>query len=83
MTELERMLEKIPEPMRSALRDQEPAFAAEMARDYLDADAASQGDILDFFRSDGPRMVDEARAKHEDGTPTSDELERWAGLGDA
>lgn len=77
MTELERLLEKIPEPMRSDLREQDPVFAAEIARDYLAASPESQADMLAFFESDGPRRVGEAKQREEDGTPTSGDLERW------
>lgn len=50
-----------------------------MAKCYLDGDERERRDILDFFESDGPRKVHEARQKHEDGTPTSADLDEWLG----
>lgn len=66
------LFDKIPDgPMKDALRDQDPAFAEEMAQRWLDGDEATRADIEAFFESDGPRMVHEAKLKHEDGTPTT------------
>lgn len=75
--ELEALLAKIPEPMRSDLREQEPELAAEIACDYLAASPESQADMLAFFESEGPRRVSEAKQRDEDGTPTSSDLEGW------
>ena len=76
---LEELLLAIPEPMRSALHEQEPEFARECALDYLTAEPDGQADMLAFFESDGPKKVDQAKQKHEHGTPTSADLEEWLG----
>jgi hypothetical protein len=50
----------VPEPMRGALRAHPDAtFAADMARDWLEADDATRADFLAFFESDGPAKVDQ------------------------
>lgn len=77
MTDLERLLAEIPEPMRSDLAAQDPVFAAEIARDYLAASPDSRADMLAFFEGDGPRRVHEAQRRDEDGTPTSGDLDGW------
>lgn len=75
--ELHSMLAKVPESMRDALYVQEPHFAYEMARDYLNADRITQLDIAAFFDSDGPKVVHDLKVQHEDGTPTSHDLAGW------
>lgn len=80
MSALDVLLERVPEPMRSALREQEPDFAEELALDYCRASEAGKADILAFFESGGPRMVHEAKLKRQDGTPTSADLASQVGL---
>lgn len=60
--------------MKDALREQEPAFAEEMAKRYLDADPESRVDISAFFDSDGPRKIHEAKLRILDGIPTAADL---------
>lgn len=55
-----------PEPMRSALRAQ-GRLGLELARDWLEADELTQQDILAFFESDGPAVVDEVHEGLEGG----------------
>lgn len=76
--QLEALLAQIPEPMRSALREQDDEFAEEMALAYCSANDLAKADIMAFFESDGPRMVHESKLKIEDGTPTSDDLRRMS-----
>jgi hypothetical protein len=71
-------LSDLPDEMRDALADQKPEFVAEMIERWRVADEETRADILAFFESDGPRRVHEAKVKHEDGTPTSADLDAWA-----
>jgi hypothetical protein len=75
--DLDALIERLPEVMRGPFRDQDPIFAREMAVTFLDASDETKADIEAFFASDGPRRFREHKLKHEDGTPTSDELEGW------
>lgn len=61
--------------MRSALLFQSKDFADEMAQRYRDASEDDRLDMLAFFEGGGPRQVHEARLKHEDDIPTSQDLE--------
>lgn len=74
---LDDFLEQLPEAMRDALEGQEPEFAAELARAYLEADERTQADMFDFFERDGLRLVREAILLGFADVPTSAELERW------
>jgi len=79
---LRSILALLPEPMRAAVEAQESNFAGEMAQRYLLApDEETRADILAFFESDGPRKVHESKLKHNDGIPTSADLEAQFGEG--
>ena len=51
----------LPADMRAALLAMDdPEWAEEMARQYLDADEESRADIRAFFDSGGPEMIEDA-----------------------
>lgn len=78
---LESLFSQIPDgPMKDALRAQEPDFAEECLLAYLQGDEATQADIVAFFDSGGPEMVENVKQeiqRDEDGTPTARDLEGW------
>lgn len=47
----------------AALADEDPAFAAEMTQRYLEADGTTRADILSFFESGGPKMIQNANER--------------------
>lgn len=76
-----RVLALLPESMRGPLEAQAVAFFCRETVAYLNADESTRKDIAAFFESDGPRKVHEAKLQHEEGVPTSADLEKWASLG--
>ncbi len=73
------LMAQLPPKMRHAMEHQEPEFAMSMARDYLAGDEATRLDVAAFFDSDGPKVVHDLKVEHEDGTPTSHDLDGWLG----
>lgn len=78
---LEALFSQIPDgPMKDALRAQDEAFAEECLLAYFDGDAATRADIVAFFDSGGPEMVENVKQelkRDEDGTPTARDLDAW------
>ena len=64
--------------MVSALLKQDDTFAHEILDLYEATDDDARPDMLAFFDGDGPRRTGESKLKHEDGTPTSADLRKWA-----
>lgn len=73
-------VDRLPEGrMKDAIMSRPEHLAEEFARRYIEADPVSRMDILDFFASDGPKMVRESRLKVSDNVPTSDDLNKLFG----
>lgn len=77
------LLERLPEALSRALADQDDEFAEEMALAYLSASPDDQTDHLAFICGGGPEQIRQARLKHEEGVPSSGDLEGWADGGEA
>lgn len=81
MTELEILLTRVPEPLRTAAEVRGAAYmesTISLIREFLEADKDGQACLLAFFKSDGPRVWREPDLQHQDSTPTSADLANWA-----
>ena len=73
----------LPGKMAEALdADDNPQFIAEMLGRYLLADEDSKADIIAFFDSDGPAILEDVHVRETTATPTAEELSEWPSLDD-
>lgn len=73
---LQDLLAQLPEEFRELLEGEDPVFAADMAKEFLEASELERKDFMAFVTSDGPRKARELVLEHEDGTPTSWSLKK-------
>ena len=70
------LLAKLPSPIREAMEAAgfDDGWKEATAMDYLASDEEDQAGMLEFVTGGGPEFCRQLKLKHEDGTPTADDL---------